>query len=53
MDLKTSLGKLVGKNSFIYPPSGNRYDVSGKDLPNLRKWGEENAGIDFTKLAPK
>jgi hypothetical protein len=32
---------------------GNRYDVSGKDLPNLRKWAEENAGIDFSKVAPK
>ncbi len=32
---------------------GNRYDVSGKDLPNLRRWGEENAGIDFAKVAPK
>ena len=27
--------------------------MSGKDLPHLKKWAEENAGIDFAKTAPK
>jgi alkyldihydroxyacetonephosphate synthase len=27
--------------------------MSGKDLPHLRKWAEENAGFDFSKLSPK
>lgn len=27
--------------------------MSGKKLPGMRKWAEENAGIDFTLTAPK
>lgn len=27
--------------------------MSGKELPHLKTWAEQNAGIDFTKTAPK
>ena len=33
--------------------AGNRYDAGGKQFPHLKKWVEAEAGIDFTKSAPK
>ena len=27
--------------------------MSGKDLPNLMNWTENNCGFDFTKITPK
>ena len=52
------MGTLTGMipilTRFIHGSNlGNRYSISGKELPNLRKWGEENAGIDFTITAKK
>uniref|UniRef100_A0AC35GRW9 Alkylglycerone-phosphate synthase n=2 Tax=Panagrolaimus sp. PS1159 TaxID=55785 RepID=A0AC35GRW9_9BILA len=32
--------------------TGNRYELSGKDLPSLRPWFEENLKVDISKTRP-
>ena len=53
LDYDAKICSVSGISFTINMSIGNKYELCGKKLPLLHKWGSENAGIDFNYRAPK